>query len=67
MPTRSLARAHWSIGLALFGVLGGVLMSFELNWPTGPSVVVVMVGIYLVARAAGFLKQITRAGLGATQ
>jgi len=66
--TRKLRASFvWSIGLALAGVLGGVLMSFELNWPTGPSVVVVMVSIYLVARAAGFLKQITRAGLGATQ
>jgi len=56
----------FSIGLALVGVLAGVVLSFEMDWPTGPSVVVVMVGVYLVARAAGCVRQFTRAGSGAS-
>jgi len=35
---------------ALAGVLGGLLLSFELNWPTGASIVGVLAGLFAVAR-----------------
>lgn len=37
----------------LFGVAGvllGVVLSFELNWPTGPAIVLVMVAVYFASR-----------------
>ena len=37
---------------AIVGVGGGVVLSFETDWPTGPSVVAVMVGLYIASRVA---------------
>jgi zinc transport system permease protein len=34
---------------ALLGVLGGIVVSFELNWPTGASIVCVLAGLFAVA------------------
>ncbi len=52
-------RLRWVLGLALgigvLGVLGGLVLSFESNWPTGPSIVAVLVGLYGAARVAGGL------------
>lgn len=39
-----------SIVGAVIGVGGGVVLSFEMNWPTGPSVVAVMVTLYIASR-----------------
>jgi len=50
-----------SLVLSVLGVVGGVLLSFELDWPPGPSVVTVMVGVYLAARIIGFLTKSARA------
>jgi ABC-type Mn2+/Zn2+ transport system permease subunit len=36
---------------ALVGVLGGLVVSFELDWPTGASIVVVLVALFGIARA----------------
>ncbi len=36
--------------IALSGVIGGVVLSFEADWPTGPSIVVVLSGIFAIAR-----------------
>lgn len=36
----------------VIGVLGGLILSFELDWPPGPSVVVVLVGLMVIAWAA---------------
>lgn len=38
-----------SIAAALVGVLGGLVLSFELDWPTGPSVVAVLVALMAAA------------------
>ncbi len=37
----------------VLGVLGGLVLSFEAGWPTGPSIVTVLVALYAVARGAG--------------
>ncbi|MBU6413860.1 MAG: metal ABC transporter permease [Planctomycetes bacterium] len=34
-------------------VLGGVVLSFELDWPPGPAIVLVMVTVYFGARGTG--------------
>lgn len=57
------AALRWSrrmsivLGLALllgiFCVLAGVVLSFELDWPTGPAIVLVMVIVYFVSRLRG--------------
>ncbi len=41
-----------SVATALLGVLGGLILSFELDWPTGPSVVAILVAIMAVASVA---------------
>jgi len=35
------------------GVLGGLVLSFELDWQTGPSIVLVLAGVYVPARVFG--------------
>jgi len=37
-------------GAALAGVVGGLVLSFELDWPTGPSIVCVLAGMFAIAR-----------------
>lgn len=44
-----------SLALGLLGVLGGLVLSFESNWPTGPSIVAVLTGLYAAARIGGRL------------
>jgi len=34
---------------AVLGVLGGIVVSFEWNWPTGASIVMVLAGMFGVA------------------
>lgn len=34
-------------------VLGGVVLSFELDWQTGPAIVLVMVAVYFASRVGG--------------
>lgn len=41
---------------ALLGVVMGVIVSFEFDWPTGPSVVAVLVALYALARLVGARK-----------
>lgn len=38
-----------SVAAALLGVLGGLVISFELDWPTGPSVVAALVAMTAAA------------------
>jgi ABC-type Mn2+/Zn2+ transport system permease subunit len=42
-----------ALGIGVVGVLGGVVLSFELDWPTGPAIVLVMVAVYFGSRVAG--------------
>lgn len=39
----------WSIGAAIMGTAGGLVTSFELDWLTGPVIVVAMLVLYGVA------------------
>ena len=41
-----------STTIATFGVAGGLILSFEANWPGGPSIVAVLTVLYLAARLA---------------
>ena len=41
-----------SLGAGLAGVVGGLILSFELNWPAGPSIVLASVALYALARMA---------------
>lgn len=43
----------WSLGLSLGGVAAGLVMAFELDWPTGPSIVGVLTAAYLFASLIG--------------
>lgn len=36
--------------IALTGVVGGLVLGFEADWPTGPSIVVVLAGVFALAR-----------------
>ncbi len=42
-----------SVGAALLGVLGGIVVSLELDWQTGPAIVLVLAALYGVAWAGG--------------
>jgi ABC-type Mn2+/Zn2+ transport system permease subunit len=42
-----------ALGIGVVCVLGGVVLSFELDWPTGPAIVLVMVAVYFGSRVAG--------------
>ncbi|MEQ8850445.1 MAG: metal ABC transporter permease [Phycisphaerales bacterium] len=46
-----------SVASALVGVLGGVVVSLELDWQTGPAIVLVLAGLYGVAWAGGALRR----------
>lgn len=41
---------------SLAGVLGGLFLSFETDWPPGPSVVVVLVALMLASASVGALR-----------
>ncbi|QOJ00526.1 MAG: metal ABC transporter permease [Phycisphaeraceae bacterium] len=46
-----LGAVMWaSVGVALVGVVGGLVLSFEANWPPGPAIVTVLTVEYLAAR-----------------
>jgi ABC-type Mn2+/Zn2+ transport system permease subunit len=45
-----------SAAAALLGVLGGLVLSFETDWPPGPSVVVVLVALMLALAVVGTLR-----------
>lgn len=56
--TRSLAvTVLWSWLVAIVGVVGGLVMSFELELPSGPCIVVVLTAELAVAAAAQGLSQ----------
>ena len=44
---------------ALLGVLAGLTLSFETDWPPGPSVVIALVVLLLAASGAGSLRNRT--------
>lgn len=54
---RCSARLWPVVGLAVaagvLGVVGGIVASFELNWPAGPSIVLVQVVVYSAVRLVG--------------
>lgn len=58
---------RWSRTLALaaitsvLGVLAGLVVSFELNWPTGPSIVAVLATLFALARGTESLRARTGA------
>ncbi len=39
-----------ALGAGLLGVLGGLVLSFEAGWPTGPGIVAVLTGLYAASR-----------------
>ena len=39
-----------SVAAALIGTVGGLVTSFELGWPAGPAIVLVMVGLFAASR-----------------
>lgn len=41
-----------ALGAAVIGLLGGLVLSFEMDWPPGPSIVAVLVVVFAAARAA---------------
>ena len=41
-----------SFAFALLGLIGGLILSFETDWPPGPSIVLTQCAIYAVARIA---------------
>lgn len=52
--SRRLVTVVWvSVAVALAGMLGGLVLCFETDWPPGPSVVVVLLGLVIGARLAG--------------
>lgn len=56
LSVRSGAVVWFSLAAAVVGVLGGLVLSFESNWPPGPSIVVVLSVLFTLAsgaRAAG--------------
>lgn len=53
LSSRLVAVLWISLVIALVGVLGGLVMSFELSWPPGPSIVIVLGGLYAVSAIAG--------------
>jgi ABC-type Mn2+/Zn2+ transport system permease subunit len=50
-----------SLGAALIGVLGGIVLSFEQDWPPGPCIVGVLCVLFGIAWVVPRL----RAGVGA--
>lgn len=42
-----------ALAAGLLGVVAGVVVSFETDWPTGPCIVGVLAGAYALARLAG--------------
>lgn len=60
-------RLVWVVGVsvasAVTGVLGGLVMSFETDWPTGPCVVMVLCGLLAVSRiASGIIRSSRTSG-----
>lgn len=45
-----------AVGAGVLGVVGGLVLSFESNWPTGPSIVAVSTVLYGAARVLGGLR-----------
>jgi ABC-type Mn2+/Zn2+ transport system permease subunit len=61
-------RLVWVVGVsvasAVTGVLGGLVMSFETDWPTGPCVVMVLCGLLGLSRlGSGVIRFSRRSGL----
>lgn len=50
----------WACGLGSGAAVGGLLVSFGLDWPLGPSVVVSAAGVLGAARFPGFLARLFR-------
>lgn len=46
-----------SAATGVAGVLGGLMLSFETDWPPGPSVVVVLVALMLASSAVGVARR----------
>lgn len=53
ISARSRAVVGLSLAVATAGVLGGIVLSFELDWPTGPSIVLVLTALFVLAAIAG--------------
>lgn len=49
LTVRSTSVLALSLAAAMVGVLGGLVLSFELNWPPGPSVVLVLTSEFALA------------------
>jgi ABC-type Mn2+/Zn2+ transport system permease subunit len=51
-------------GLAsLIGVVGGIIVSFEADWPTGPAIVCVLSALFVVAWSARMIADRARLGM----
>jgi zinc transport system permease protein len=58
---RALARSMggaeaWSVGLGLASAVGGVLLSFGLDWPMGPALVVAAAGVWMLGALGSRLR-----------
>jgi len=49
-----------SVLVGVLGVLGGLVMSFEMDWPPGPGIVAMQTMIYAVARAFNVISGVRR-------
>lgn len=49
-----------SVLVGVLGVLGGLVMSFEMDWPPGPGIVAVQTMIYVIARATSVMASVRR-------
>ncbi|MCA9288978.1 MAG: metal ABC transporter permease, partial [Phycisphaerales bacterium] len=52
----------WSLAAGVVGVMGGLVLSFEADLSPGPSIVLALVGVYVVACGVGLV-----AGRGASR
>lgn len=57
LSSRLAAVFTLSMAAGLVGVIGGLVLSLEADWPPGPSVVVVLVGLMLAAAGIGALRR----------
>ncbi|MFM9994304.1 MAG: metal ABC transporter permease [Phycisphaerales bacterium] len=46
-----------SLSIGVLGVIGGLVLSFESDWPTGPSIVSVLTVLYAAARIGGRMRR----------
>lgn len=46
-----------SLGVGVTGIVGGLVLSLETDWQTGPSIVLVMIGLFVVSMVSTLKRQ----------